>query len=117
MSSINNIKLTERYKKFYSEEALKLQVPSKTLYEYITEGAKGYKNVTALNYFDRKISYRNLVKNIDAAADAYKAMGVKKGDIVTLVMPTLPETIYSLYGLNKLEQLHTLLTQEYLLKQ
>ena len=102
MSSINNIKLTERYKKFYSEEALKLQVPSKTLYEYITEGAKGYKNVTALNYFDRKISYRNLVKNIDAVADAYKAMGVKKGDIVTLVMPTLPETIYSLYGLNKI---------------
>lgn len=102
MGSINNIKLTEKYKNFYSEEALKLQVPNKTLYEYITEGTKKYKNVTALNYFDRKISYENLNKNIELAANSYSALGVKKGDVVTLVMPTLPETIYSLYGLNKI---------------
>lgn len=97
-----NITLTERYKKFYSEEALNLQVPNKTIYDYLLDSAKSNSNVTALNYFDRKISYGVLAKNIEAASNAFAAMGVKKGDVVTLLMPTVPETIYSLYALNKI---------------
>ncbi len=99
---INNLKVTEIFKKYYSSEALKLQAPTKTLYEYIMETAKMNQNVRALNYFDREISYRELSKNIDSTADAFTAMGVEKGDIVTLLMPTTPEAIYSLYALNKI---------------
>ena len=74
-----NITLTERYKKFYSKEALNLQVPNKTIYDYLLDSAKSNSNVTALNYFDRKISYGVFAKNIESAANAFAAMGVKRG--------------------------------------
>lgn len=102
MSCVGNTKSTNSYQKFYSKEALRLQVPKKTLYEYMTEANKQNQNITALNYFDKRINYGALTKNIDLAANSYKAIGVKKGDVVTLIMPTLPETIYTLYGLNKI---------------
>ena len=38
----------------------------------------------ALNYFDRKITYGEVFANIDKATQAYSALGLKNGDIVTL---------------------------------
>lgn len=39
---------------------------------------------------------------VDRAANSFAALGVKKGDIVTICSPTFPETIISNYALNKI---------------
>ena len=57
---------------------------------------------TALIYFRRKISYGKMFEYIDNAANAFSSLGVKKGDIVALALPNIPENIYCMYGLNKL---------------
>ena len=44
----------------------------------------------------------NLFEKINEAEMAYIKMGIKKGDYVTFCTPTLPETIYSFYALNKI---------------
>lgn len=88
--------------KYYDEEVLNKKLPEKTIYEYITENNKKYPNRIALNYFGKKISYGQLLKNIDQTARAFRAYGIREGDIVTICMPTIPETIYVYYALSKI---------------
>ena len=88
--------------KYYSEEAINSALPECTIYEYLWQNNKDHLDDIALNYFDRKITYGELFENIDKAACAFSAIGVKPGDIVTVCAVTIPETIYSFYGLNRL---------------
>jgi long-chain acyl-CoA synthetase len=88
--------------KYYDEEVLNKKLPEKTIYEYITENNKKYPNRIALNYFGKKITYGQLLKNIDQTARAFRAYGIREGDIVTICMPTIPETIYVYYALSKI---------------
>ena len=88
--------------KYYDEEVLNKTLPEKTIYEYITENNKKYPNRIALNYFGKKITYGQLLKNIDQTARAFRAYGIREGDIVTICMPTIPETIYVYYALSKI---------------
>ena len=87
---------------YYSEEAINAQLPACTIYDYLYESNKDYRGRTALNYFGRKISYGELFENIEKAARALKQNGVGKGSIVTVLMPTLPETVYLFYALGKI---------------
>ena len=88
--------------KYYSEEALNAKLPACTIYDYLYESNKDYRGRTALNYFGRKISYGELFENIEKTARALKQNGVGKGSIVTVLMPTLPETVYLFYALGKI---------------
>ncbi len=88
--------------KYYTEEAINAKLPECTIYEYLWESNKDYKSNVALNYFDRKITYREVFENIEKATKGYSALGLKNGDIVTVCSVTVPETIYSFYGLNRL---------------
>ena len=73
--------------KYYSEEAINAPLPEKTLYQYIYDNNKDYTSNTALNYFGRKISYAGLFDNIEKAAKAFSAIGIKAGDIDNCYIP------------------------------
>ena len=88
--------------KYYSEEAINAPLPECTIYEYLWKNNKDHLDDVALNYFDRKITYGELFENIEKAAKGYSALRVSAGDIVTICAVTIPETIYTLYGLNRL---------------
>jgi len=58
-----------------------------------------------LNVLDRnkqtlykKITYKDLFKNIIKTVDSLKKLGVKKGDVVTYASITTPELIYTMYA-------------------
>ncbi len=88
--------------KYYSEEAIKAPLPECTIYEYLWENNKDYPNDIALDYFDHKITYGELFKNIEKAAKAFSSLGLQKNDIVIMATVTIPETIYAFYALNRL---------------
>ena len=88
--------------KYYSEEAINAQLPACTIYDYLYENNKDYHHRTALNYFGRKISYGELFEHIEETVRALRQNGVGKGSIVTILMPTLPETVYLYYALGKI---------------
>lgn len=88
--------------KYYSEEALNAPLPEGSMYDYMTTCNAGRMNETALNYFGRKISHRQLQTEIDRCARALVASGVKPGDVVSLCMLAMPEMIYLLYAINKI---------------
>lgn len=88
--------------KYYSEEALTAALPEGSMYEYMTVCNAGRMEETALNYFGRKITHRQLQAEIDRCARALIACGVKAGDVVSLCMLAMPEAVYLLYAVNKI---------------
>lgn len=88
--------------KYYSEEALNAPLPEGSMYDYMTACNAGRMDETALNYFGRKITHRQLQTEIDRCARALIASGVKPGDAVSLCMLAMPEMIYLLYAVNKI---------------
>ena len=88
--------------KYYSEEAIQAELPECTILQYIKNKNMNNLNGIALNYFGNKITYREFFENIDKVAKAFYAIGIRKGDIVTIASLHTPETIYIIYGLNKI---------------
>lgn len=77
-------------------------MPECTVLQYIKNKNTNNLNGIALNYFGNKITYREFFENIDKVAKAFYAIGIRKGDIVTIASLHTPETIYIIYGLNKI---------------
>lgn len=74
----------------------------KTLYEVFKENYKNWENAVAINYFENKISYNEVNKNIEKLSDALVSNGIKKGDIVSVCSVGTPEFVYLLFALNKI---------------
>ena len=88
--------------KYYSEEAINAPLPECTIYEYLVKNNKNHLGDIALDYFDRKITYRTLLENIEKAANSFSTLGLVRGDVVIMATVTIPETIYAFYALNKI---------------
>ena len=73
-----------------------------SMYEAILKTAERYPNRTALEYFKMEISYKEMIKKINKAAAAMKAIGVEKGHTVTICMPNTPEAVYMFYAVNEI---------------
>ena len=88
--------------KYYSDEAIKTPLPETTIYEYMFNCNTEHMERSAINYFGKHITYKKLFDNITSATKALASIGVKKGDSVALCMLSMPETVYAVYGLNRL---------------
>lgn len=88
--------------KYFDQEVLDTHLPECTVYEYLWENNRDHLEDTALNYFDRKITYHEVFSNIDNATNAFARLGIRAGDIVVMTTVTIPETIYAFYALNRL---------------
>ena len=62
----------------------------------------GHENEVAIEYFGRKITFKELMNNIDLVAKGLTAIGIKKGDVVMMSMPNTPEAEYLFYAINKI---------------
>lgn len=86
--------------KYYTEDAINAKLPEGTMYQAIFRNNADRLDNIAINYYDRKITYRSFFENIRTAAKAFWARGIRQGDVVTISSLNTPETIYAIYGLN-----------------
>lgn len=87
---------------YYDEKTKSLKFSNASIYEYLRESIKDETDLYAINYFDTRITYGELFRNINLIAKSLKYLGVKKGDIVTICMPNTPEAIEVFYAVNKI---------------
>ena len=87
---------------YYSRKERSIKFTKKSIYHFMKDSVGDYKELIALNYFDNRISYYEFFKNIDICAKGLREFGIKKGDIVTICLPNLPEAIYIFYAVNKI---------------
>ena len=53
------------------------------------------------------ITYTELLGHVCRLANAMKYLGVKKGDVVTIYMPMVPEAIYAMQACNRIGAIHS----------
>ncbi len=92
----------EPWLEYYSRKERKIQFTNKSIYEFMRENVGDDLSYYAFNYFDNRITYDEFLKNIDVCARSLREYGVKKGDIITICMPNMPEAIYIFYACNKI---------------
>ena len=88
--------------KYYSEESRNAQLPRMKVYTYYKEVNKDRLHDTTIYYYGAKITVKKFIERIDECANAFAALGVKKGDTVSLLSASTPESIAALYALNKI---------------
>lgn len=87
---------------YYKENERNIKVPDMSLYTYMLSTTKNYSSKIALNYFGKKITFKEFKNYIDKCAKSLKVLGVNKGDIVTICMPNTPEAVISFFAVNKI---------------
>ena len=68
----------------------------------LEERAKKYRKKPALLFEGKQISYAQLNESVNKLANGLKSLGIKKGDRVAIMLPNIPEFVYSFYALQKL---------------
>lgn len=105
------------WKKYYNKKIMNIHLKDENIYQYLLRKIEkhNYYDNTAITYFKREITYKEFIKKIDECAKSFKAIGVKKYDIVSILSANIPEAIIAFYALNKIgavsNMLHPLLSQ------
>ena len=55
----------------------------------------------------KKISYKDLLREVSKLANGLKSLGVKKGDRVCIYMPMIPEAAYSMFACMRIGAIHS----------
>lgn len=96
------ISMERPWMKHFPEESRTAEFPKMKVYSYLKETNKHRLHHTALYYYGTKIKVKTLIAKIDEVADAFAAIGVKQGDVVSLLSASTPESIMVFYALNKI---------------
>ena len=78
-----------------------IDYPEINVYEFLDNSAKDYGSRTAIWFMKNKISYKNLKDIAERLATVLVDLGVKRGDVVAMMIPNFPQFIISYYGILK----------------
>ena len=84
-----------------------------SIYETILASTNRWGKNTALIYMFHKFNYDHLLKRINQFAYSLKELGCKKGDVVTVCLPNIPDAIYLLYAINQIGSLANIVHPSY----
>lgn len=84
---------------FYLKEVPSdVEVPEKSVIQVFDEATDKWKDKTAIVFYGRKMSYRELRGQVDRFATALVDLGVKKGDRLALLLLNSPQFIIAYFG-------------------
>jgi len=102
--------------KFYKNVPETIDYPRLTMYEALMQTVDKNPERIAYDFFDYTSTYRRFADDIDLCANALATLGLKKGDRMTISMPTSPQGLICFYAANKLgvvaSMIHPLSTPE-----
>lgn len=100
--------------KFYREGVPPdVDIPEQSVVETFDEATDRWANKTAVIFYGRKISYRELRDQTDRFAAALYGLGVKKGDRVALLLLNSPQFIIAYFGALKAGAIVTAISPVY----
>ena len=83
-------------------EKYMLDYPELTMYQMVEKTANTYPDDPAVEFYGKIIRYGELMQRIERCARAFMAIGIQKGDAVTLCLPNIPQTLECFYALNRI---------------
>ena len=88
--------------KYYGDTPHHLDYPSKTIYEMVKAAADQFPKNDAYEFMGKKTTFAQFMQKINDVARAFLALGIHKGDRVTICMPNCPQAVCSFYALNRI---------------
>jgi len=88
--------------KYYGDVPASLAYPRVTMYEALLQTADRYPAAIAYDFMGYTSTYKRFIADIGQCANALAAAGLKKGDRITISMPTTPQGIICFYAANKI---------------
>ena len=82
-----------------TEEQINKEI-KKSMFQMLDEKTKDIEEKTTIEYYGAEITNKELKKRILKCAKSFIVLGVKKGDIVPLILPNQPESRILIYALN-----------------
>ena len=89
-----------KWREYYDEAELNVEMSGSSMYDSIYN--PDYVEREAFSYFGKSFTYGSFYEAIERTARAFAANGIRKGDVVMLMLPTLPETLFCFYALNRI---------------
>ena len=87
---------------FYGDMPKTIQYPHKTIFEMIQDAARKHPNNVAYEFQGKQTTYKEFIARIELTAKSLMAMGIKKGDRVTVCMPNTPQGVDMFYACNRI---------------
>ena len=87
---------------FYDITPATLQYPDLTMYQMVAAAAKTWPDNTAYIFMGKTTKFSAFLDRIEAAAKGLYALGIRKGDKVTICMPNTPQAVDCFYALNRI---------------
>ena len=93
---------TRPWLRYYDQKYIDQALPECSAFDFVRTRNKDRLMSTAMEYYGRKFTYADLIVNVKKTAAAFRALGVKKGDIITVVSVMTPEVIYAFYAADRI---------------
>jgi len=90
-----------------------IDYPEVPLSDLLRKTAQTYPHHTAIIYFHKEMTYKELDEASDRFAVALDDLGVKKGDKVALFLPNIPQFVIAYYGTLKIGAIETAISPLY----
>lgn len=74
----------------------------RVIHKILEDKSRRYANRTALRFRSGDISYEGWNSMVNRAANGLRALGIKQGDKVAMMMPNCPEFLFLWFGLNRI---------------
>ncbi len=78
-----------------------IEFPEMNVYEFLDNSTKEFGGRTAIWFMKNKISYKKFKDITERLATVLVNLGVKKGDVVALMLPNMPQFMFSFYAIQK----------------
>ena len=89
--------------KFYDKHVPEhIDYPKTTMYKALVNSANLHPDSIAYDFMGNESTYQQLIKQIDQCAQALVSLGLKRGDRMTIAMPTTPQGVICFYAINKI---------------
>jgi long-chain acyl-CoA synthetase len=87
---------------YYGDVPHHIDYPEVTMYEALMQTVERCPQAVAYDFLGTTATYGQFAADIDCCADALAALGLKRGDRMTIAMPTCPQAVICFYAVNKL---------------
>ncbi|MFW9941262.1 MAG: long-chain fatty acid--CoA ligase [Candidatus Thorarchaeota archaeon] len=88
--------------KHYDDDVqVEVDIPEMNISEFLDNTTKDFGGRTAIWFLKHKINYKKFKDIAERLATALVDLGVKKGDVVAIMLPNMPQFMFSFYGILK----------------
>lgn len=88
--------------KFYEDIPHSIDYPDCNMYEMVRNAANKNPKASAYDFMSTTQSYGEFMFCIDGCADALSKRNLKKGDVIAIALPNIPQALSVIYAANKL---------------